>query len=305
MKIRALISAVALVTTSLSPIAVTPAFATDISPDATTQPDDTMMDNYCDANFVTDDTHYVEAIPGSVVTGTTFEVANSREDVEETRVADLTSSFSYGGLETISDPLVRIGGSVNMWGADTFSEKIYSRSLVDQTALFAHRDAYNFLCRYWTDTITTSIITTSSTPDNPGLGNCVGDPNKKSAIDGVGPGKGALHADEHSACFSSQTIYTHNWTHADNPFTFYFTPEAIRDLAQHGVTENVPFTIEGSFSPPGVYSLACINPGKKGGTWTPKAKYTGGHCSTLTFNGAVTVQGRTFDDVPSASLPAF
>jgi hypothetical protein len=60
----------------------------------------------------------------------------------------------------------------------------------------------------------------------------------------------------------------------------------------------------GTFLVEGVYALACISPGSKGGTWRAKEYYTGGNCSTATFNAASTVAGRTFDPIASNSLPA-
>ena len=186
MRYPAILAATALVS---STILSTPAYAVDISPDATVEPDQVMFQGYCDDHYVTDDLHYVEAIAGSVVAGTATEVPNSRQDLEETRVGDPSSTITYSGLLGVGGPLVRIGGSPNLFATGTYSTKNYSGSFVDQTALFSHRDAYNFDCRYWTDTVTTTTDPGGSDPNNPGVGNCVGDPNKKDAIDGVGPGR--------------------------------------------------------------------------------------------------------------------
>lgn len=65
------------------------------------------------------------------------------------------------------------------------------------------------------------------------------------------------------------------------------------------------YTEYGNYQPSGWYLLSCISPGKKGGVWTPKSWYTGGHCSTATFNAAPTALGHTFDNPPTNSLPAF
>lgn len=86
----------------------------------------------------------------------------------------------------------------------------------------------------------------------------------------------------------------------------YYTTET--DLQQPGHVEGVNYTETGQYTPAGVRSLACINPGKKGGTWTPKNNYSGVNCNTTYFNSAVTAYGTTFDTItgvlPSASLPA-
>ena len=65
------------------------------------------------------------------------------------------------------------------------------------------------------------------------------------------------------------------------------------------------YTVTGNFRPDGVRALACINPGKKGGTWTPKNGYTGSNCNTTYFTSAITAYGTTFDPVTSASLPGY
>lgn len=64
------------------------------------------------------------------------------------------------------------------------------------------------------------------------------------------------------------------------------------------------YIVPGVYTPPGYRLLSCISPGKKGGAWTAKSWYTGGQCSTTTFNAAPTVLGNTFDNPPTNSLPA-
>lgn len=80
------------------------------------------------------------------------------------------------------------------------------------------------------------------------------------------------------------------------------------NVQQLGHVDGVNYTETGEFKPAGVRTLACINPGKKGGTWTKKNGYTGVNCNTTYFNTAVTAYGTTFDTItgtlPSASLPA-
>jgi hypothetical protein len=79
------------------------------------------------------------------------------------------------------------------------------------------------------------------------------------------------------------------------------------DQQQAGHVQGVNYTETGTFSPNGVRTLACVNPGKKGGTWTRMNNYTGASCVTTYFNTAQTAYGYTFDTVggtlPSTSLP--
>ena len=313
MRFPAILAATALVS---STILSTPAYAVDISPDATVEPDQVMFQGYCDDHYVTDDLHYVEAIAGSIVAGTATEVPNSRQDLEETRVGDPSSTITYSGLLGVGGPLVRIGGSPNLFATGTYSTKNYSGSFVDQTALFSHRDAYNFDCRYWTDTVTTTTDPGGSDPNNPGVGNCVGDPNKKDAIDGVGPGQGAANANPHSACASGGLIYHHDWNYVDYPYTFYFTPEAESQTFLHVSEPNVPVSeMNGPYTPGDWYGAACISPsntqtGKKGnpGTWRTVNNYQpSANCTSMTqavFYTRPTVFGHEFSDpIPSNSLP--
>lgn len=87
----------------------------------------------------------------------------------------------------------------------------------------------------------------------------------------------------------------------------YFDTAVDEFLAGHVTGVNY-LAAGGPWYPTGVRSLACINPGRKGGTWTPKNSYTGPNCNTAYFTTAYTAYGFTFDTIlgtlPSASLPA-
>lgn len=82
----------------------------------------------------------------------------------------------------------------------------------------------------------------------------------------------------------------------------YDTTAENLQLAGHVV--GVDYVVPGVYAPDGYRLLSCISPGKRGGAWTAKSWYTGGQCSTTTFNAAPTALGTTFDAPPTNSLPA-
>ncbi|QNM81994.1 hypothetical protein H8M03_08090 [Sphingomonas sabuli] len=76
-------------------------------------------------------------------------------------------------------------------------------------------------------------------------------------------------------------------------------------LQQLGHVLGVDYIVPGTYTPDGYRLLSCISPGKKGGSWTAKAWYTGGQCSTTTFNAAPTMYpSHVFAEPPTNSLPA-
>ena len=227
---------------------------------------------------------------------------------------DTSSTFVYAGFVKADDPLTRTGGSVNMWGQSVFSQKIWDNTLYDVQMDFTHTVTF-----YWTCHVSEYVTTVTHVGgggDNPNGnnngGNLQDEHGNLNGNQGCGNGNGGPV--DPSQCgghdvTTSEWVFRQDYPQQQDGGTVddgYQTTATDQQLAGH--VEGVNYTEYGDYRPAGVRSLACINPGKKGGTWTKKNNYTGVNCNTTYFNSATTAYGTTFDTItgtlPSASLPS-
>jgi hypothetical protein len=271
---------------------VTPAYA-EVLP-APSQAD---MLAVCTADMITSlgysTTDYRVAVQSTDIDyGPDTAVAGSEYQLEGSKRADLTSVIYYAGFTKAADPLVRIGGSPNLWGQAAFTEKYSTRTLVDVWAKFERSITYEWTCAREKRVVTL----VESGPNNDNIQNGGNQQGNNGCGNGnTGPNsEGKCVKEEISWVADGTEIKTQDGGTEARPDAFVRTDS----LAE-------PFLMEtGTFLVEGVYALACISPGSKGGTWRAKEYYTGGNCSTATFNAASTVAGRTFDPIASNSLPA-
>lgn len=323
---RNFISALALISTSLGPVLVTPAWAASVTPTINQAADsspvtESDMQAYCNVNYVTNSSLERSSVTGASVDADASTPTGQTQNINAR--ADTTSSFVYAQFLYAANPLTRTGGSVNMWGQSVFGQKIWDNTLYDVQTRFEHNVRYNWTCQvdHWQKV---GSHTTPGTPPDGYYTNPGTEPSQGGgSCQGINPSN-PHWGEDIGACIWHQTapgtegstVDDYDWvsfgdfaatevTHGQINDGYYTTDT---DVQQLGHVSGVNYTETGTFAPPGVRTLACINPGKKGGTWTVKNGYTGGNCNTTYFNTATTAYGFTFDTVngvlPSASLPA-
>lgn len=219
---------------------------------------------------------------------------SSIQEVAGSRTFDPTSDFTPAGVLTLTGPIGRIGQSPNLFQAGEYSQAQYSRSLIDQEAQKFESTDYNFDCNVYT-----------AVWDNPGNGNCVGDPSDD-VIDGTGPG--SWHPDnDHNACVLITTLQnTYHESINDVGTTHVNGGEYF--LYAEDVVINEPFLVGDGPYPAGAF-VVCISPARTGprgapGTWSPQNGYSGTNCNTTYFNSASWLAGveDLFHAIPT--LPA-
>jgi hypothetical protein len=193
-----------------------------------------------------------------------------------------------------------------------FSQKVWDNTLYDVQMAFNHTVTYTWSCQ--TQELVTTTVHVGGNEGggsgNNGQNNGLNEQNggNGNGNNGCGNGNGGPNG-------TNENCGGHDVTHSDWVDRDSYdesltntvadgkdTTETGLQLAGH--VEGVNYTEYGTYRPDGIRALACISPGKKGGSWTPKNGYTGGQCSTTTFNGAPTLYGTTFDSPPTNSLPA-
>ena len=298
---RALLAATAVLTSNFAPIAIAPAFADPIATDSVPTLSD--MQAYCETQYPITSSTTVEATAGTPVLDTTPEHTGNYED-SAVKGGDPNSTISYSG-GVLTGEVGRIGGSPNMFKAVAYDTKSYSASLVDRTWETSITDLYPFTCDRYHDVVTTEVITNPGS-DNPGLGNCVGDPSDGS-VNNTGPGNGAIHANPRSACGAGETIYIHTWVLDESvPYAFGVTSLGDPDVE---IDYSVPIQFDEHNGPYDIYTAAvvCISPAgtptkKNPGTWRPQNLYDGTNCNTGYYTTAPQLEGRRVD--ATNSVPA-
>lgn len=303
MNYRALIGATALISTSFTPISLMTIPAQAAVP---TMAD---MQDVCaqyDADGIGAE-YQVITTAGIAVNGTPTADESTLRDDESTRVADhSTLSSPYGAMAYYGDA-GRHGGSVNLFATSGYPGITFAGSLVNQIVDRVQTDTYNFTCQvqHWEVVGSHTVTTGNPGSDNPGKGNCVGDPSD-GTVDGQGPGQGGDHASDNSACGTptTTTVDDYGWVNQD------LTNESLDNGPYYvdTVTENiaVPETVAVTEFDAAPYfagdGAVCINPGKKGGTWSAKTGWTKtSQCTTLYFNTAPYISGANV--FSSNSLP--
>jgi hypothetical protein len=316
MNIRALVSAAALISTSFTPISVMSSAAIAANPtlaDMQLVCDDAYVNNQADPSL-----WRASVVNVTTENGATTQVEGSERNINYR--ADTGSTFAYAGFLKADNPLSRNGGSPNMWGQAVFGQKIFDNTLYDVEADFTHTVTYHWACH-----VEEYVTTTTHVGGGNGGGDGVGSGNNGNnngnnqqdggngnGNNGCGNGNGGPNGTNQNCGGGGHDVTTSEWTNAmdysDNAQAGDDVDEGYSTIAsnvqQGGHVDGVNYTETGYYTPANVRALACISPGKKGGTWTPKNNYTGGGCSTITFNAAPTLAGTTFDSPPTNSLPA-
>jgi hypothetical protein len=319
MKYRAFLSATALIGASFS--SITPAYA---SAPASNPPTQTDMQNVCDTLDTDGAGTDVQVVltQGAIDYGAlTFDLGTIT-DVESTRVADHNSASTPFGTKSFYSVAGRHGGSVNLFATIGYPGITYAGSFVDQNADRTETDVYHFTCQ-----VQQWQVVGSHTVTVPGDGHYIVDPaligtpqynaqlqacNAYNDTHAKGVTQGFWGTSPQGNCVfegsldTTETVDDYGWVNSGTP-----VPETLSDgpfyvdtvlyASQvsepgHSVTEtnNAPY-FAGDV-------VVCINPGKKGGTWTGQNGWTDmTQCNTTYFNTAPYISGANV--FHSASLP--
>lgn len=314
MKFRALLSATALFGASFS--SITPANASAPSANPPSQAD---MQTVCDT-LDTDGAgtdYQVIMTPGAVDQGAlTFDTSTITDD-ESTRVADHSSASSPYGSLTYYGNAGRHGGSVNLFATIGYPGITYAGSFVNQNADRTETDTYHFSCQVQHYEIVGShqvptppvppegYYTNPGTIPSQGEGSCQGI-NNSNPNWGHNIGACIWNETAPGQPGGTETVYDYGYVNsgAAVPETLTDGPYFVDNIVYathvsepaHSVTETdaAPY-----FAGDGV---VCINPGKKGGTWSAKTGWTHPEqCTTAYFNTAPYISGANV--FSSNSLP--
>ncbi|MGE5562176.1 MAG: hypothetical protein ACM3ZV_02585 [Bacillota bacterium] len=307
MKIRALLSATALVGASFTSIS-TPAFATPTAQADAAAPDEQQICDDLYVNTQADPTVWRATVINDTAVATDPAPEQGTEENVNFRPDDSAgASFSYAGFTNTTNPLYRIGGSPNMWGQMVFNDKVWDNTLYDVQMQFNHTVTYNFTCHVEENVTTTTHVGGNPNP-SPGH-----DPKENEGCAGDNGGSNndpTAGNSDHVCGDGGHDVTTTTWTfRADYPQDpIVNTVEDGPDITQSGLqqaghVEGVNYDNFGTYTPYGYILLSCISPNKKGASWTAKSYYTGGQCSTTTFNSATTILGHQFDSPPTNSVP--
>jgi hypothetical protein len=283
---------------------VTPAFSAPA-------PTATDMQSVCNAYIL--DSNYTATVNNvGQSTGAPQDMPGTEQDFNFR--ADLNGPFHYSGFTQTNGPLVRIGGSPNMWTAAAFTQKVYENTLVDVRVALGTITTYTWNC------YVTHRVTSYEDANHPGNnnGDNLQDGGNNNQNNGCGNGDGGpAPTSPPPGCGPKEVITTYYYNYpqqvigdliATDPATYRTTQTNVSRVGHLGGLPESDFIVSGFFEPTGTYALACISPtgAVKGnpGSWRAKNNYTGGQCSTATFNAAPTVAGREFDPIASNSLPS-
>ena len=296
---RALLAATAVISSGFAPIAMTPAFAEPIASDSAPTIDD--MQAYCETQYPITASNTVEASAGATTLGTPSRTGSYTDSA--VKGGDAASTITYSG-SMLTGPVGRNGGSPNLFSAVAYNTKTYSASLVDRDWELTQTDLYAFSCNRYHDEVTTEVITNPGA-DNPGRGNCVGDPSDGS-VNNTGPGRGAIHANPNSACGAGTTVYHHTWVLDESvPFEFAVTTLGTETEIDH----SIPVAFDEHNGPYDIFTavVVCNSPAgtatkKNPGEWKPQNGYSGANCNTTYYTSAPQLEGRRVDS--TNSVPA-
>ena len=323
MKYRALLSATAVIGASFSPISLTSAAnAMSYAPSAN-PPSTADMQAVCDL-LDTDGAgtdYQVVLTQGTVDYGSPTNDLSTIADDESTRVADHSSTSRPYGTKSFYSVPGRHGGSVNLFATIGYPGITYAGSFVDQNVDRTETDTYNFTCQvqHW-EVVGSHEVTV------PGDGHYVVDPdaqgneeahtnecNAYNAAHAAGADQGFWGDTPKGNCMfvgsvtTTETVDDYGWanqgaavpeTLTDGP---YFVDTVV--YATHVSEPTVPVTETDNAPYFAGDVVVCINPGKKGGTWTAQNGWTDmTKCTTLYFNSAPYISGANV--FSSNSLPA-
>lgn len=319
----------ALISTSFTPLSLT------TGPAAAAVPTTADMEAVC-ATYDTDGsgTNYqVVTTAGAEVQGTPTGDPSTIVNDESTRVANHSTASSPWGTIQYFGNAGRHGGSVNLFAQSGYPGITYAGSLVDQNWDLFQTDTYNFSCQvqhweivgYHSETVPGTPVQgyyinwdwghgqgtdngTGGDPNAPPQGSC-------EAHNNTGPSWAQWGEDTEQCKFIVTAPAVPESTIQVPDYDFVNSGAAIERsltngpyyvetvLYASGVAQAVPVTETDNapyFAGDGV---VCINPGKKGGTWTAKAGWTHPEqCTTAYFTTAPYISGANV--FSSNSLPA-
>ncbi len=306
------IAAVALLSTSFTPISLMTASANAAAPSSAD------MQSVCDASDSDGaGTNYqVVLTEGSVDTGTPTGDSSTIVNDESTRVANHSTSSSPYGTMAYYGNAGRHGGSVNLFATTGYPGITYAGSLVDQNWQLFQTDTYNFSCQgqAWAvvgshnetvpGTPAEGYYTNNGTDPSGGGGSCQGlspaNPHWGTDIGNctwneTAPGtpETTVSVDDYG-WVNSGASSNHSLTDGPNYVDTVLYAAGVSQAVPVTETNNAPY-----FAGDGV---VCINPGKKGGVWSAKAGWTHPEqCTTAYFNTAPYISGANV--FSSNSLP--
>jgi len=312
MKSIRLAAIAALVTTSFTPISLTTA------PAAAAVPTSADMEAVCaayDSDGAGTD-YQVITTEGSVDLGTPTGDSSTIANDESTRVADHSTTSSPWGTLTYYGNAGRHGGSVNLFATAGFPGITYAGSLVDQTIQRFQTDTYNFTCQvqHWEVVGSHEEVVPGTPAQGYYTNNGTAPSNSQGSCQGLSPANPHWGTDIGNCIWTETAPGTPESTVEVPDYGYVNSGDAIAKTLTDGpnyvdtvlyasaVSQAVPVTETNNapyFAGDGV---VCINPGKKGGTWTPKAGWTHPEqCNTTYFNTAPYISGANV--FSSNSLP--
>ena len=307
------IAALALLSTSFTPISLMTAPASAAAPSTGD------MEAVCaalDSDGAGTD-YQVVTTPGSVDTGTPTGDSSTIVNDESTRVADHTTSTSPWGTIQYFGNAGRHGGSVNLFALSGYPGITYAGSLVDQNWDRFQTDTYNFSCQlqHW-EVVGSHTETVPGTPAEGYYTNNGTNPsNNEGSCQGLSPanphwgtdiGNCTWHETAPAVPESTVEVPDYGWVNSGEASSHSLTdgPYYVDTvLYASAVSQAVPVTETNNAPYYAGDGVVCINPGKKGGTWTAKAGWNKPEqCNTAYFNTAPYISGANV--FSSNSLPA-
>lgn len=306
MKLIKLLASAALVASSISPLAISPAYA--VPADGTTEG---RMQTTCTTNLTTKGINPAETLhSGGLRWSTEFGsvVETDETTVETSRDIDESSRFGTGpvlGYSMLSiaqnavsaDKPYRTGGSVNMFGDQIAKIKNWSNSEYDYLGHYKTTTNYSFVCDvteatevfheavYGPDAPGGSYTNNGTNPSGGG-GSCQG-LNPHNPNWGTSFGNCVWHPD--GTTIPGELLEEAYWEPTGE------TPRP--DLGSTGTDSQIDLstapgheTNGGPFAEQGNWFVGqvviCISPKKLPGTWTKQNGYAGVNCTTSWFNQA-------------------
>lgn len=304
MKYRAFLAAAAAVSTALTPILTTPAWA-DVTIGTATIEDpipagitDVAAQAVCTQKAAAHvggntwtGTLEAGSIEGSITSGPT---ANGDRVVDETSVAPGDGAVQIAETVQVATDPFRIGGSVNMFGMAHVVAAHWDFSQYDFTQPFTWQSTYNFTCNM-SEAVPTPALgvhnwTGPEQAGDPAIEACEGDKNPH------------VYDDRGANCEWVQT--TPAGTEDDDRPDEYGSIGPVNESGVLNGHENHGASIPvdpNAVDVADVQVVVCISPGKKGGTWTRKNGYTGDKCTTSWYNGGGMIQPAPYDNLNTGS----
>ena len=301
MKYRALMSAAALICSSLTPLIATAANAEDLdlTPSTITAGAITTQCNlYAGSLSGGTFTAESEITAQDSVFGT--EITGTRVIDESTRAAAPGATPTYSDIDaSAATHLVRNGKSPNIFATDALANTVtWSNSTYTYTAMFNIVTTYNYTCH-----ITENIPASAAVYEDENT--CVARAKTGDMPDDYpqGPGEWCnVQEPAHSGNYVNRLVlqpavdaHPEERPELDASYT----------VLESGTAEKNGFEANGgpwtdTSASQQVQAVVCISPGSKAGSWRAQNNYggLGGQCSTATFNS---LPPHTI--IPSASLP--